>query len=318
MLKNMDYVYAVYLNKSFSKAAEELYISQPALSATIKRVEEEIGLPIFDRSRNPIQPTRAGEYYIESIENIMNLEKEMRLHFNSLLDNSRGTINVGGASFFCAYILPTIVQEFKIKYPDYTVSLLEANADDLMKCLRSGVVDIIIDVEKKGIPKVFDSVVWAEEHILLAVPASYKVNDKLSKYRLTFDEVADGKYLHEKHPKVSLKAFENESFLLLKKGNDLHQRGHKMCKDAGFTPNVSMYLDQLLTSYYIASNGKGLAFIRAGITQYLETTDKLFFYKIDDKNSFQNIMLYYKKSQPLSKIGTDFIDFVNNKSFINS
>ena len=83
MLKNMAYVYAVYLNKSFSKAAEELYISQPALSATIKKVEEKIGLPIFDRSSNPIQLTPAGEYYIESIENIMNMEKEMKAYFNS-------------------------------------------------------------------------------------------------------------------------------------------------------------------------------------------------------------------------------------------
>ena len=89
MLKNMEYVYAVYLNQSFSKAAEELYISQPALSATIKKVEEEIGLPIFDRSSNPIQLTNAGEYYIECIENIMKMEKEMRAHFKRLMDNNR-------------------------------------------------------------------------------------------------------------------------------------------------------------------------------------------------------------------------------------
>ena len=53
MFKYMNYVYAVYLNKSFSKAAEKLYISQPALSAAIKKVEEEIGLPIFDRPHLP-------------------------------------------------------------------------------------------------------------------------------------------------------------------------------------------------------------------------------------------------------------------------
>ena len=77
MLKNRDYVYAVYLNKSFSKAAQQLYISQPALSAAIKKVEEEIQLPLFDRSSSPIQLIPAGEYYIESIEKIMEIEKEM-------------------------------------------------------------------------------------------------------------------------------------------------------------------------------------------------------------------------------------------------
>ncbi len=315
MLKNMEYVYAVHTNKSFSKAAEELYISQPALSATIKKVEEEIGLPIFDRSSNPIQLTAAGEYYIQNIENIMNVEKEMRAYFNSLLDSNRGSINVGGSSFFCTSILPTIAQKFKMEYPDYTVNLLEANADDLIKCLRTGIVDIIIDVEKRD-PKLFESIVWTEEHILLAVPVSYEVNNHLERYRLTFDEVASGQYLSDKYPKVSLKEFENENFLLMKKGNDTYQRSLKMCKKAGFTPNVSMYLDQLLTSYYIACNGKGVAFVRAGVTQSLEATDKLFFYKIDDENAYRNIMLYYKKSHPLSQVGMEFIHFLIQRKLI--
>ena len=60
MLKGMDYVYAVYQEKSFSKAAEKLYISQPALSNTIKKVEKELGLQLFDRSSSPVRATPAG------------------------------------------------------------------------------------------------------------------------------------------------------------------------------------------------------------------------------------------------------------------
>lgn len=313
MLKNMNYVYAVYLNKSFSKAAEKLYISQPALSAAIKKVEEEIRLPIFDRSSTPIQLTPAGEYYIESIEKIMEIKKEMAAHFSRLLGDNRGTINVGSASFFCAYVLPTIMQEFKVEYPGCTVNILEANADDLVNCLRSGIVDIILDVEKLD-PNVFDSTVWAEEQIVLAVPAAYEVNDHLEKYRLTFADVGSGRSREPQCPKVSLKEFENENFLLLKKGNDMYQRGLRMCRKAGFTPKVAMYLDQLLTAYYIACSGKGIAFVRASVTHYLEETNKLFFYKIDDENSVRNIMLYYKKSNPLSKAGKDFIEFLHERA----
>ncbi|MDR3563448.1 MAG: LysR family transcriptional regulator [Negativicutes bacterium] len=312
MLKNMNYVYAVYLNKSFSKAAEKLYISQPALSAAIKKVEEEIQLPIFDRSSNPIKLTTAGEYYIESIEKIMEIEKEMAAHFGRLLGSDRGVINVGSASFFCAYVLPTIMQEFKVEYPGYSVNIMEANADDLVKCLRSGIVDIILDVEKLD-PNMFHSIVWAEEQIVLAVPAAYEVNRRLEKYRLTFADVGSGLYLDSRYPKVSLKEFERESFLLLKQGNDMYQRGLKMCKKAGFTPKVAMYLDQLLTAYYIACSGKGIAFVRAGVTHYLEATNKLFFYKIDDENSVRNIMLYYKKTNTLSKAGKDFIRFLQER-----
>ncbi|KGR77127.1 LysR family transcriptional regulator [Ureibacillus manganicus] len=309
MLKNMGYVYAVYLNRSFSKAAEELYISQPALSAAVKKVEEKIGLPIFDRSSNPVKLTKAGEYYIECIEKVMEIEKDMKGYFNSFLNNNNKTINVGGSSFFCAYTLPTIVQEFKREFPDYTVNLMEANADDLMKNLRSGIFDIIIDVEQRD-PKIFGSFVWAEEQIVLAVPTHYEINNKLKNYRLTFEEVKSGKFMSEMYPRVSLSEFKNENFLLMKKGNDSYKRGLKMCRMAGFTPKVSMYLDQLLTSYYLACNGKGISFVRAGITRYIEKTNKLYFYKIDDVNSVRNILLYYNKSRPLSNVGTDFINFL--------
>ncbi len=318
MLKNMEYVHAVYVHRSFSKAAEKLYISQPALSATIKRVEEEIGLPIFDRSSNPIKLTQAGKYYIEAIESIMNLENEMRSYFNNLLDNSRGTINVGAASFYCTYILPTIVQEFEAEYPDYTVNLLEANADELMKCLHSGIVDIVIDVEKKGISRAFDSVVWSKENLLLAVPSSFEINNHLKKYRLTFEDVSSGNYLIKTHPKMDVKMFSNENFLLLKQGNDMYERSLNICKKADFTPKVTIYLDQMLTAYNIARKGKGIAFVRAGVTRYLETTNELYFYKINDENAYQNIMLYYKKANPLSTVGMDFITFLNNKKNKNS
>jgi len=306
----MGYVYAVYLNKSFSKAAEELYISQPALSAAIKKVEKSVGLPLFDRSSNPVKLTAAGEYYIESIEKIMEIEEDMRGYFNRFLNNNNKTINVGGSSFFCAYTLPTIVQEFNREFPDFTVNLMEANADDLVKGLRAGIFDIIVDVEKRD-PKMFGSVVWAEEQIVLAVPKDYEINNKLEKFRLTFEEVERGKFLGESYPKVNLSEFENEHFLLLKKGNDMYQRGLKMCRKAGFTPKVSMYLDQLLTSFYLSCNGKGISFVRAGITRYSDETNKLFFYKINDENSIRNVMLYSKKSQPLTKVGIDFIEFLN-------
>ena len=60
MLGNTEYVYAVYRKKSFSKAAESLHVSQPALSTAIRKIESELGQPLFDRSSTPIELTEAG------------------------------------------------------------------------------------------------------------------------------------------------------------------------------------------------------------------------------------------------------------------
>lgn len=74
MFSGMNYVYEVYKEQSFSKAAENLYISQPALSSMIKKIETKIGMPLFDRSTSPIQLTECGKKYIKTAEKIMDLE----------------------------------------------------------------------------------------------------------------------------------------------------------------------------------------------------------------------------------------------------
>lgn len=312
MLKNMDYVYAVYLNRSFSKAAEVLYISQPALSAAIKKVEQEVGLPLFDRSTNPVSLTEAGQYYIDSIETIMQIERDMHSKFKDLTDKNRRTINIGAASFFCTYVLPNLIEKFQAEFPNYTVNLLEANADDLMKYLKSGVVDLIIDVETKGDYHHFESMIWTEEDILLVVPKKAEVNNSLSHHRLTFETVKSGEYKNEKYLKAPLSAFKNENFLLLKEGNDMNLRSMRMFKNAGFTPKVSMYLDQMLTSFLIAAKGTGATFARAGLASYLDINDDVYFYKLDDENNTQNIKLYYRKGDSSSDISRDFISFLEH------
>ena len=75
-MNDKDYIYEVYKEKSFSNAAKNLFISQPALSASVKKVERQLGITIFDRSTSPIVLTDAGKVYIDSIEKIMHIEDE--------------------------------------------------------------------------------------------------------------------------------------------------------------------------------------------------------------------------------------------------
>ena len=70
-----EYVYEIYRERSFSTAAQKLYVTQPALSNKIKRIEDEIGSPIFDRSTSPIRLTEVGRAYIETVEQMIRLEE---------------------------------------------------------------------------------------------------------------------------------------------------------------------------------------------------------------------------------------------------
>ena len=74
MFQGMEYVYEVYKERSFSRAARNLYISQPSLSASIRRIEARIGAPIFDRSTTPISLTECGEEYIACVKQILSIQ----------------------------------------------------------------------------------------------------------------------------------------------------------------------------------------------------------------------------------------------------
>ena len=78
------YVYEIYKEKSFSKAAQNLYISQPSLSARIKKIEQELGAPLFDRSTTPLRLTEVGEAYIKASEEIFQIEQNMENYINYL------------------------------------------------------------------------------------------------------------------------------------------------------------------------------------------------------------------------------------------
>lgn len=99
MFQSMRYVYEVYREMSFSRAARNLFISQPSLSAAVKKAEEQIGFPIFDRSTNPIQLTELGKEYIRAVEIIMDVENGFENYVSDLAEMKSGSLVIGGTNF---------------------------------------------------------------------------------------------------------------------------------------------------------------------------------------------------------------------------
>lgn len=308
MLRDREYVYAVYQERSFSRAAQKLFISQPALSAKVKRVEERVGAPLFDRSTSPIQLTPAGEFYIRAVERVMLAEEELRSQLNLLAQRRAGSVSVGGSAYFCSYVLPQLAAAFRRRFPSCTVSLLEGNTGELTQCLQTGVVDFVLDVDTLD-PGQFTAHVWGREELVLAVPAALEANRRLEEGRMTFEQARQG--LGGR--RVGLEEFREEEFLLLKQGNDIYRRALSMCREAGFKPRVRMYLDQMLTSYHVAASGQGIAFIRPSVLLHVKPTQQLYFYQLNSPEVERDIYLYHKKDAPLAPIALEFLNFVKEQ-----
>ncbi len=145
MLKYMDYAYAVYKERSFTKAAEKLYISQPALSLTIKKLENELGYPVFERCGKEIGLTPVGEKYIRAIEAIMDIQQGLQKGIEDLVELRSGHVSLACATVISSYVLPDLIKEFRKHYPNVDFEVTVCEAADQERRVENGMVDIAID-----------------------------------------------------------------------------------------------------------------------------------------------------------------------------
>ncbi len=292
MLKKMRYVYTVYEEKSFSKAAEKLFVSQPSLSCMVKKVETSYGITIFDRTTTPISLTPEGEYYIRTVEKILKLEDDMRQHLRECSDGFVGNICFGGASFFCTVILSGLIKQFSKEYPNIRVDWLEMRNDELISQILQRKIDFAPEVDRLEAVGI-DSLKFGVEELVLAVPSAFSVNEQLrgSYYRPGSGE-SSSHCIYDLTP-VSAALFRDVPFVFLREGNDSYSRGLDICRNAGFKPNIAMLVDSSMTCYRLAAAGNGAAFIRSTVLS-VEPSSKLCYYRIDDPLSIRDIMLYFR------------------------
>lgn len=310
-----EYVYAVYKEKSFSKAAQKLFVSQPWLSATVKKVEQELNAPLFDRSTNPISLTEAGQYYMDRVAQIMAIEQEIKHHFKELHEAEGTELHIGSSMFFCTYVLPSLLADFQAQYPQITLTFSEGNSQVLAEKLLDGKLDLLLEAEQPENEKLH-TIPWASEELVLAVPAHYRINQQLAEYCYSFDEFLHRHNPDHRKPPVPLHAFHKESFILLKEGNDSHLRSIRLCQNAGFVPSSSMHLTQMMTAYYLVCEGRGITFLRSTIPEYVAPTDSVVFYCLNDPLAVRNIYLSYPKRKT-SPVRQHLIDFMKNDIFLD-
>ncbi len=314
MLNYKEYIYAVYQERSFSKAAQKLYVSQPWLSSVVKKVEQEIKTPIFDRSTNPISLTAAGQYYIQQVKQVMNIEEEMRRHF-AQLSSQETQLHIGSSMFFCTYVLPRLFQEFREENPQITLTLTEGGGNSMTEKLLNHKLDFFLEAEPLQKNEKIQSVAWCMEEIVLAVPARFSINKQLSQYCYSFDELLKRNEPGKKKPAVPLESFRDEPFLLLQPGNDSYQRSMQLCEHAGFTPKVSVFLTQMMTAFYLVCEGQGVSFLRSTIPEYVTPTESVVFYQLDNPIATRAIYLS-SLLQHANPVQQKLLDFMWNHSLL--
>ncbi len=283
----MRYIYEIWKEGSFSKAAEKLYLSQPTLSMAVKKVERSLGMPIFDRSRRPPVLTLAGKIYMETVRQAMQLEEGMERRISDIRELNAGRLCLGGSHYLNSYILPDVLTEFSRAYPKIKLELIEGSSDSLAKMLSEQELDLTFSCNEDFIAD-FKRYPAFRDHILLAVPQMNPVNERCGAAALTAAQVMGGHHLDPACPAVPLELFRSLEYILLTEGNNLHDRAGRLFREAGFQPNIKLEVEQLVTAYHLVEHGLGAAFVSDRLVS--AATNRLRYYKL---NSRQTERIFY-------------------------
>lgn len=294
LLHEMNYVYEVYRQRSFTKAAQALYIAQPSLSQMVRKAEARIGAPIFDRSTSPIGVTELGRAYIRAAEQVLQIEADLQQYLDDTEKCLTGALTLGGTTFFTSYVLPPLVSAYSERYPGVELRLHEAHTGQLKQELQEGTLDFALDNTLLD-PAIYEAVEIQTEQVILAVPRALPVNEKAAAFRLSAKELPQAGA-----PCVPLELFADTPFLLLKEGNDTRRRAEQLCAQAGFEPKIRLALDQQLAAYNLAGYGLGAAFISDTLALSAPPDERLCFYRIDSPDAVRTISLFYKRTRALT------------------
>lgn len=133
---------SVALNLSFTKAAQELFISQPAISKHIQELESEFHTRLFDRMGNKISLTHAGQLLLDDCEPILKGYQKLDFDMNAIRKKYNGELRIGASTTIAQYVLPEILADFINRYPNTSVSMLSGNSREIETALLSDRIDI--------------------------------------------------------------------------------------------------------------------------------------------------------------------------------
>ena len=170
IIDKMDYIFAIAKEQNLTHAARRLFVAQSTLTMYLNRMEAELGVKLFDRSKTPILPTPAGELCIEELKKIRQIETRLTARLQQLA-HPEETINVGIGLMHSAAWMPKLLPLFHEIYPTVSINLIEQGDELLLQNLQSGDADVIIGGMSVGTQDVM--VELALEQLLLIVPREF-------------------------------------------------------------------------------------------------------------------------------------------------
>jgi DNA-binding transcriptional LysR family regulator len=177
-LRHLKYVVATARNGSFSAASLELNVQQPIVSKRVRELEDELGIPLFDRSTAGARLTPIGEEFIPIAQRILDDVRRLVEHTRASREGKRGQIALGFYKSLSAGDLPVSIHRFQSQYPEIRLELVEAPFTDLIAGIHSGRLDAAIILGDVGRCSTLNCMALRPENLVVALPTTHPLAEK--------------------------------------------------------------------------------------------------------------------------------------------
>lgn len=298
--REIEYLLVIAQEKTLSRAADRLFISQPALSRFLLKLEDELGMPLFERKKRQLIPTYAGELYLDTARKMLQLQQNLELELAQLKEVNRGKLSIGITPGRGHTIIPRILPGFQSHFPDYELNILEEDVQTLEQSLMDGSIEIAFFTmsEKARLSQShFVCELISQEEIVLCAPRN-------GHYELLTKEEPGRRY-----PWIDLKYLENDCFLTLKKKMRLGQMSSEILERYEISPRI-VELSTIDTILCLVAEQYGVAFSSSFRIEDHEAADKISIFSFGEQPEVWDFVAAHKKDYSIPQPARFLINLI--------
>ena len=299
--QELDYVLAIDKYKSYSKAAEKLFITQSALNKYIKNLENQLNVKLFYYQDRKVSATPAGKRYIEAACSMIRLYDKMNLEINASDEELEGELKIGLSLQAGSYFLPRILPQFKKQFPRIKVLLFEEYADSLEKKLKNGQLDIYIVNQPEPCSGIA-YITLCQVHLCFMISRNHKFAGQ-------FDSVSDRHITAD-----GIRAFSDERFLLFTSNQRNRKIEDTLLKEADITPKQILELRNPYTMNTLCARGVGVGFIPSYYADFRNPLSPLYL-SVDHPSCYYPLVAGYSRKIHQTKYAKVFLEILK-KSYL--
>ncbi|WP_197284343.1 LysR substrate-binding domain-containing protein [Bacillus sp. JCM 19041] len=274
--------------ENMTKAADLLMLSQPALSRSIHTLEKELGMPLFDRKNRKIVLNRYGKTFLLDAKQMMQQWDHSKRKLKELVDPNAGSISASFVHSLGISYLPTVIKQFRLQNPDYTLSLQEGKAPTIIKDLLTNTIDFGFGTQYKTFPELEYTTLFMDKIVLIAAESHpFAQTDK----------------------PVSLDQLEREPFIQYTPGTELKKLLDSTFASVNRRLNIAYEGLEINSIVGLVKANEGVAFIADSIVPSINGIQAI---SVEGLTIERPIYLIHKKQGYLSKAALQFKQFILN------